>query len=509
MRSEVTVAALVLGLSLASCGASDPETPATDSPRSQGPPQAETNVGLLEGEQQGDTRVFRGVPYAQAPVGELRWQPPAPVLAWEGVRGARTFGPACWQRDWDVTSIYTRGDLDMSEDCLHLNIWVAASQDAEPRPVMVWLHGGGHARGWGGAKVYDGAALAQKGVVVVTINYRLGPFGFLAHPSLSAESPNDVSGNYGLLDTIAALAWVRDNVTAFGGDPHNVTIFGQSAGSWSVCYLMASPLARGLFHKAIGQSGSCFKGGRPHLSESTDGRSSAHELGVGMASDLGIDPDLDAKTTARALRALSAEEVLAASAGAGVVVDGLVLPKAARTIFEAGDHNHVPVLLGAMADEGAALFTTAAEAPRAEFVVDLREEYGDLADDLLAAYVDEVDLSTRHAAQAIAGDRTFVWEMRAWAQALAETGGDVFMYFFSHPPPIFRVYTSERASANGQVDRGKLGAYHSGDLAYTFHNVGSVGFDWTDWDRELSDAVSQYWVNFARTGNPNSPGLPT
>ena len=495
MRSVSTIAAIVLGLSLAGCGA-------------EGPPRAETNLGLLEGEQQGETHVFRGVPYAQPPVGGLRWRPPKPVAPWEGVREAQSFGPACWQRDWDKTSIYTRGDLHMNEDCLYLNVWAAASPADESRPVMVWLHGGGHARGLGSAKVYDGAALARKGVVVVTINYRLGPFGFLAHPALSAESPNGVSGNYGLLDTIAALAWVRDNIGAFGGDPDNVTIFGQSAGSWSVCYLMAAPLARGLFHKAIGQSGGCFKGGRPHLSESSDGRASAHDLGVGLASDLGLDPDLDNTAAVAALRAVPADG-LADSTVAGVVLDGWVLPKPARTIFERGEHNHVPVLLGAMADEGAALYGTADEAPRAEFVADVRAEYGDLADDLLAAYADEVDLSTSHAVRAIAGDRTFVWEMRAWARALAGTKDAVFLYFFSHAPPVFRVYTSERAATDGDEDPRGLGAYHSGDVAYVFNNVATVGFDWTDRDHELSDTISQYWVNFARTGNPNGPDLPS
>lgn len=508
MQSVSTVAAIVLGASLAACGAGDPAVSDGDSRDGGSAPLAETSVGLLEGERQGDTHVFRGVPYAQAPVGDLRWRPPKPVAPWEGVRQASTFGPACWQRDYDTASIYTRGDLNMSEDCLYLNVWTAASEDDEPRPVMVWLHGGGHARGWGSAKVYDGAALARKSVVVVTINYRLGPFGFLAHPALSAESPHAVSGNYGLLDTIAALEWVRDNVRAFGGDPDNVTIFGQSAGSWSVCYLMASPLARGLFHKAIGQSGGCFKGGRPRLAAASGGRAPAHDLGVSMTDELGIGRDLDAKAVSAALRDLSVEEVLSVGAGAGVVVDGWVLPKPARAIFEASEHARVPVLLGAMADEGAALFATAQEVPREEFVADVREEYGDLADDLLVVYADELDRSTRDAFRAIAGDRTFVWEMRAWARALAETQDDVFLYFFSHPPPVFRVYTSERAPTEGQEEGRTLGAYHSGDLAYVFGNVGTVGFDWTDRDHVLSDAVSQYWVNFARSGDPNGPGLP-
>ena len=229
-------------------------------------PVVETSLGTLAGERVAgheDVLVFRGIPYAEPPVGDARWRPPIAKGAWDGTRAAATFGPACWQGLTPETSIYTRGDLERDEDCLYLNVWTAAADAAEARPVMVWFHGGGHSGGWGSAKVFDGTALAQKGVVLVTINYRLGAFGFLAHPALSAESAHDSSGNYGLLDKVAALEWVRDSVGAFGGDPGNVTIFGQSAGSWSVCYLMASPLAAGLFHKAIGHSGGCFRGGRP------------------------------------------------------------------------------------------------------------------------------------------------------------------------------------------------------------------------------------------------------
>ena len=506
MRPILNVLALVLGLSLAGCGAGDTATLASDQSTA---PQVETGLGLLQGEQQGDTRVFRGVPYARPPVGDSRWRPPVSPEPWEGVRSATTFGPACWQRPMPESSVYTRGDLNLSEDCLYLNIWTAASSVDESRPVMVWFHGGGHARGWSGAKVYDGAALAQKGVVLVTLNYRLGPFGFMAHPALTAESPHGASGNYGLLDKIAALEWVRDNIGAFGGDADNVTIFGQSAGSWSVCYLMASPLARGLFHRAIGHSGGCFTGGRPHLSDAVDGGLSAHDRGVAVAADLGIDSDLGSGVTAAALRAVSAEDVLAASPGIGVVVDGWVLPRPARAIFEAGEHNHVPVVLGAMSDEGAALYAAIQEVPRAEFVAGVREEYGALADDVLAAYEDDVDTSTRKAARAIAGDRTFVWEMRTWARILAPMENDVFLYFFRHAPPIFRPYVLERAAIDVPEGRRGLGAYHSGDLAYVFGNVGVVGIDWTDWDHTLSEAISQYWVNFARTGDPNGAGLPS
>ena len=471
-------------------------------------PQVETGLGLLEGEHQGETRVFRGVPYARPPVGAGRWRPPVAPEPWEGVRRATTFGPACWQRPWPESSIYTRGDLNLSEDCLYLNIWTATSAVDESRPVMVFFHGGGHARGRGSATVYDGAALAQKGVVAVTLNYRLGPFGFMAHPALAAESAHQVSGNYGLLDQIAALEWVRDHIGAFGGGADNVTIFGQSAGSWSVCYLTASPVAAGLFHKAIGHSGGCFVSQRPHLSEAVDGQPSAHDRGVATATDLGIDSGLGAEDAAAALRAIAPEDILAASTGVGAVVDGWVLPKPARAIFEAGEHQEVPMILGAMADEGAALYETVQELPRAEFVANLREEYGAQADDVIAAYGEEVDTSTKQAARAIAGDRTFVWEMRTWARMMARTDNPVFHYFFSHAPPVFRLYVSEQAEIEVPEGPRGLGAYHSGDLAYVFGNVGLVGFGWTDWDHQLSESISQYWVNFARTGDPNGAGLP-
>ena len=502
MRFFFRLPVLALACSLAACSNGDAPTQTTDESTA---PRVQTSLGLLEGEQLADTRVFRGMPYAQPPVGDGRWRPPVSLAPWEGIREATTFGPACWQRPTPESSVYTRGDLDLSEDCLYLNIWTAATLTVDDaRPVMVWFHGGGHTGGWGSAKIFDGTALARKGVVLVTLNYRLGPFGFMAHPALTAESPHGSSGNYGLLDKIAALEWVRDNISAFGGNPDNVTIFGQSAGSWSVCYLTASPLARGLFHKAIGHSGGCFKGGRPLLSDAPEGERSAHDRGVAVAADLGID----AEDVAAALRAVSAEDLLAASTGLGVVVDGWVLPKPPRAIFEAGEHNHVPVILGAMADEGATLYASIEEVPRAEFIADVREQFGAQGDDVLAAYGDEVKTSTKKAGQAIATDRNFVWEMRTWARTVAPTENDAYLYFFSHSPPVFRLYVPERAEIDVPEGRRGLGAYHSGDLAYAFGNVGVVGIDWTDWDRELSESMSRYWVNFARTGDPNGDGLP-
>ena len=486
-------------LALSACGAGDAGEAAVD-PLG---PVVETSLGALEGEPvAGDdgVLVFRGVPYAEPPVGDARWRAPAGKAAWQGTRSATAFGPACWQRLTPASSIYTRGDLDRDEDCLYLNVWTAAEQATEARPVMVWFHGGGHTGGWGSAKIFDGAALANKGVVLVTINYRLGPFGFLAHPALTAESPHAASGNYGLLDKVAALEWVRDNIAVFGGDPGNVTIFGQSAGSWSVCYLTASPLAAGLFHKAIGHSGGCFRGGRPDLS-------AAHEAGLAAAAALGVEDDgAEALAT---LRGLDAEVVLDSDLGSGAIVDGWFMPRSARAIFEAGEHNDVPVIVGALANEGTTLYANMPERTEAELVSMLREQYGEHADALRAAYAPEVEKSTRWGAQAIQADRSFVWEMRTWARAVEAAGNDAYLYFFSQAPPVFRIYVPERAAIDMPDGPGGYGAYHSGDLAYAFGNTRLVGIDWTEWDHEISRAMSQYWVNFARTGDPNGDGLAT
>ena len=498
-RLAVVLYGLCGVLLLSACAADDAGETAVD-PLG---PVVDTAAGTLEGERvadDGGVLVFRGIPYAEPPVGDNRWRAPVAKTSWEDTRSATTFGPACWQRLTPESSIYTRGDLGRDEDCLYLNVWTAAAEATEARPVMVWFHGGGHTGGWGSAKIFDGTALAKQGVVLVTINYRLGPFGFLAHPALSAESPHASSGNYGLLDKVAALEWVRDNIAAFGGDPDNVTIFGQSAGSWSVCYLMASPLAAGLFHKAIGHSGGCFRGGRPDLA-------AAQEAGVAAAAEIGVEED-DAEALA-ALRALDAEVVLDSRLGSGAIVDGWFMPRPAPETFAAGEHNDVPVIVGALSNEGTTLYATMPERTEAELASVLREQYGDHADALLAVYQPEVEKSTKWGAQAIQADRSFVWEMRTWARAVESSGNDAYLYFFSQAPPVFRIYVPERAAIDMPDGPDGYGAYHSGDLAYAFGNTGLVGIDWTEWDHELSRAMTQYWVNFARTGDPNGDGLAT
>ncbi len=514
MRKNQTLVGLgTLGIItlVAACGG---QTATSDEPAEMAvEPVAQTVAGALEGawaDEAAGVSVFRGVAFATPPVGDLRWRPPTPVESWGGTRMATEFGPACWQARNEENSPYSRGELARSEDCLTLNVWSPASV-GQQLPVMVWFHGGGHSSGVGSATIFDGTAMAKQGVLMVTANYRLGPLGFLAHPALTAESQHGSSGNYGILDHVATLAWVRDNIAAFGGDPDNVTIFGQSAGSWSVCALQASPLARGLFHKAIGHSGGCFGAPRAHLA-ATGGvatATSGHDVGLAIATELGVEGE--DPSVAAALRAATPEAVMAAQTaagrGAGVVVDGWVMPTLADDIFAAGEQNDVPVILGSMSDEGTTLYAGMAEPPHDEFVAGIRSQYGGQADAVLAAYADDVASSTRTAGQAIAADRSFTWQMRAWARAMGDTN-DVYLYHFSHAPPVFRLYRPDGPELDYAAGRRGAGAYHSGDLAYAFGNVGLVGIEWNDRDRELSQQMSQYWVNLATTGNPNGEGLP-
>lgn len=514
MRVNQTLAGLgTLGIITVVTACGDQTATSDEPPEMAVEPMAQTVAGELAGawaDEAAGVSVFRGIAFATPPVGDLRWRPPAAVEPWDGTKLATEFGPACWQARNEEASPYSRGELARSEDCLTLNVWSPASV-GQQLPVMVWFHGGGHSSGVGSATIFDGTAMAKKGVLMVTANYRLGPLGFLAHPALTAESEHGSSGNYGILDHVATLTWVRDNIAAFGGDPDNITIFGQSAGSWSICALQASPLARGLFHRAIGHSGGCFGAPRSHLSAAggVATATSGHEVGLAIAAELGVageGPDATA-----ALRAATPEAVMAAQTeagrGTGLLVDGWVMPTLADDIFATGEQNDVPVILGSMSDEGTTLYAGMPEPPHDEFVAGIRSQYGGQADAVLAAYADEVASSTRTAGQAIAADRSFTWQMRAWARAMGDTN-DVYLYHFSHAPPVFRLYRPDGPELDYAAGRRGAGAYHSGDLAYAFGNVGLVGIEWNDRDHELSQQMSQYWVNFATTGNPNGEGLP-
>ena len=439
-------------------------------------------------------RVFRGIPYAAPPVGARRWRPPQPCAPWEGVRACDRFGSACPQ-----PPALIGGDVGRhSEDCLFLNLWTAAGEAQARLPVMVWIHGGGHTTGSGSQPLYDGVRLAQDGVVLVTINYRLGPFGYLAHPLLSRESAQGVSGNYGLLDQIAALQWVRRNVAAFGGDPGCVTIFGESAGAASVARLMVSPLARGLFHRAIAQSGGPV-GHNRHLREAWYGQESMESVGERLAKQLGC---ADAPDPLVALRAKSPEEILRAANPVvglfgkgnrfGPVVDGWALPDDPFVLFESGRQCAVPLLAGFNANEGTVFLRNAPARGEAGYRLLLRLWFGERAERARELFpIENGDLDG--ALDRLVTLAAFGQPARAMARAMGKVNAPGYLYYFSQVPPA----AAER----------KLGAFHSAEILYLFGNFPALAAPREE-DTALSRSLRACWVNFARTGSPNGAGLP-
>jgi para-nitrobenzyl esterase len=455
--------------------------------------------GLISGTMDGDVRVFRGIPYAAPPIGDLRWRPPQPVELWEGVRDCTEFGFSCLYVPYPPDSLWTGPEWDdpaeQNEDCLHLNVWTTAESPDEKRPVMVWIHGGSLKHGSGAVGAFGGANLARKGVVAVTINYRLGPFGFLAHPALTQESAHGSSGNYGVLDQIAALGWVQRNIAAFGGDPDRVTIFGESAGSWSVNFLVATPLAKSLFHRAIGQSGAGF-GPMVHLSEDRHGHPAAEQTGVAFAETLGSE---DEPASLAAMRATSAKDVLAKfgempGGRTGPNVDGWVFPDEIHTVFERGRQNRVPVIVGSNADEGTTFAADDDPATIEEYRRYAERRYGDFAGDFLEAYPVNDDTDVRDSYVASVGDAWFTWQMRMWARLTATVDANAWLYHFTRVPPI------------PQSDI--YGSYHGAEIVYVFGNFHLVSFSPQVEDERLAQTMSGYWVNFAATGDPNGAGLP-
>lgn len=424
-----------------------------------------------------DVKVFKGIPYATPPTGDLRWRAPKAPPKWEGVRMADKFSATCMQTPYAEGSPYRSAAEPVSEDCLYLNVWTAARSMKEHRPVMVWIHGGALTRGSGSMATYDGEELAKKGVLLVTINYRLGIFGFFAHPELTKESDRNSSGNYGILDQISALEWVQKNISAFGGDPKRVTIFGESAGSWSVNALVATPLAKGLFQRAIGESGANF-GPLPKLAD-------AEKAGLSIAKAQGAE-------SLSALRAKSAEDLMKARMEiARPNIDGWLLPTDVRTIFTSGKQNDVPLLIGSNADEGTAFTPPTVKA--AAFEAQAKTRYGDQAPAYLKIYPASSDEEAHASAAAAMRDQTFGWEMRTWARLQTKTGkSKVYLYYFSRVPP-------------GPVGK-RLGSYHASEIRYVFHNLSTGALD--DLDRRIANVMSSYWVNFATSGDPNGKGLP-
>jgi para-nitrobenzyl esterase len=446
-----------------------------------------TEGGLLEGVKENDLMVYKGIPYAAPPIGDLRWADPQPVRPWTGVLQAAHFAPACMQRG---VSMPGETPPKTSEDCLYLNIWTPACDPNAHLPVMVWIYGGGYSNGSAAMPLYWGDHLAHKGAVVVTFGYRLGPFGFLALPELSQHSGHHTSGNYGLLDQIAALKWVNRNIATFGGDPNCVTIFGQSAGSNAVSILMASPLAKGLFQRAIGQSGGLFE---PFELAPNYQLAKSEREGEDYMSSLGAQSLAD-------LRTLPAEALLKGKAGTIThpVLDSYVLPASPYDIFVEGRQNDVPILIGSNEDEARSLVDDLDAVTAATYESEVQKHWGPLPKQLYEGYAHATDEEARQARLDFERDLRFGWDMWAWARLEAKRGKQaVFYYRFAHKPPfpIVSPYAG-------------WGASHFAELWYTFDHLDQEQWRWTDSDRTLAADISTYWVNFARTGNPNGANLP-
>ena len=427
-----------------------------------------------------EVRVYKGIPFAAPPVGRLRWRAPQPPAPWDSVRPATAFGPVCMQNAAGRGA--TAGN--MSEDCLYLNVWTAAKSAKERLPVLVWLHPGGFTSGSGSSPAYDGENLAKKGLVVVTLNYRLGVFGFFAHPELTQESDRHASGNYGLMDQVAALQWVRKNIAAFGGDPGRVTIDGDSAGAMSVGDLMISPQAKGLFQRAIAESG-----GPAGLSVNPMRKlADAEQAGVKAAQAAGAH-------SLEELRAMPADEVLKKVRGTQPIVDGWFLPEDPGAVFAEGKQNDVPLLVGSNKDEGTFFIQ---KGPAERFLENSRRRFGDLADTFFKLYPAGSD-EEAFTSQLTAFRDELGWVMRQWAEFQAKTGkGKVYLYYFTHEPPT--------PAGSPRGGRGS-GATHGAEAQYVFENL-APNRPWTDLDRRLADTISSYWVNFATSGDPNGKGLP-
>jgi para-nitrobenzyl esterase len=440
--------------------------------------------GRIEGVHADGVTSFKGIPFAAPPVGNMRWRAPQPVRRWADIKQADHFAPACVQ---PVQSNVAGRRPTFSEDCLYLNVWTPAKSARDQFPVMVWIYGGGWVGGMTSAPQYDGTRLAHKGVVLVSISYRLGALGFLADPQLDTESPHHVSGNYGVLDMIAALKWVKANIAKFGGDPSRVTTFGQSSGGTAVAMLAASPLAKGLFQRAISESGSISSSGvagRPRLPAAE-----------------AIDRDFLARLGARditAARTLPAQALLQAQARVGrfwPVVDGYVVPDDQYDLFEAGRFSGTPLLIGSNADEGASLVSfILPHATPARFEALIHMQVGPHADQILALYPHATDAQAGQAARDMLRD-TMAWSAWAWASLSSKGRDNVYLYYFDRHSP-----------------QAPLGPTHGAEVVYVFGNLTSnprLGLTGTPGpgDLALSQEIQDYWVNFARTGDPNGPGL--
>jgi len=459
--------------------------------QAQWTPQIKIADGILEGVDESGIYAFKGIPFAAPPVGPYRWREPQPVQPWTGIRKADQFGPRAMQRPV-FSDMQFRSD-GMSEDCLYLNVWTPAKQFDEKLPVLVYFYGGGLVAGDGSEFRYDGESMARRGIVMVTVNYRLNIFGFFSHPELSKESPFHASGNYGLLDQYAALKWVQQNIAAFGGNPQNVTIAGESAGSYSVSAQMASPLSKKLFQAAIGESGSLL--GNRHLPSLKE----AEQRGVAFAKAVNA-PSLDA------LRALPAEELLAATtkpaAHFGVNIDGYFFTKSPITVFKAGEQAKVPLLAGWNSEESGYRAVLGDLAPTvANFSKAVRERFGAQAKSLLHVYQPKNDADVEQVATDLASDQFIAYGTWHWIDLHRQTGGQpVYRYLYARPRPAMRAGEAQAAK----------GAVHSAEIEYALGNLSTNRvYDWQPEDDKVSQILQTYFINFVQFHHPNGLGVPS
>ena len=465
--------------------------------------EVRTESGTVSGTLNSDNtvRMFKGIPFAAPPTGDLRWKPPQPPLSWQGIRPADKFGPACMQTDV-YGDIHFR-DVEPSEDCLNLTVWLPAHSAQANLPVLVWFYGGGFVAGGNSETRYDGENLAKKGVIVVSPNYRLGVFGFLSHPELTRESEHHASGNYGLLDQVAALHWVLRNIAAFGGDPHNVTIAGESAGSLSVSALMASPLSKDLFQKAIGESGAFFPS-RPAHNMRLEPLAETEQLGVKFAESVGA-------TSLAQLRAMPANDVLQAAAkmNRGFVfqpnIDGHFLPTDVRSIYEKGAQSHVALLAGWNANELDISVQLAPQKPTPKsFAEQAEARFDGDAHEFLKLYPAATDQEALHSAEALASDDFISFSTWKWMDMQTKTGkAPVYQYRFDQNPAV------KPGAMIGPLPASEAGARHAAEIQYVFETLKfEEGIPWTVADFKVSEEMASYWTNFAKTGDPNGDNLP-
>jgi len=453
--------------------------------------------GILEGQTDpSGGHSFKGIPFAQPPVGDLRWRPPQPPKNWEGVRKANKFGPRAMQNPVFGDMAF-RSD-GMSEDCLYLNVWTPPDTGKKKLPVLVYFYGGGFVAGDGSEGRYDGESMAKKGIVSLTVNYRLGVFGFFSHPELTRESLQHASGNYGLLDQNAALLWVQKNIAAFGGDPKRVTIAGESAGSISVSAQMASPLSKGLFAGAIGESGSVLG------ALSAIPLAEAERMGVDFVAGLGRD----GKTSLKDLRSISAEDLLKMAGKPGAPwfvpsVDGYFFPCEPWNIFATGDQAHVPLLAGANSEEMNAQMVLQGQKPTVEnYRKALKRLYPEKENEVFKLYPASNEKEVLDAAQNLAGDRFIAYSAWKWMTLSTKTGRKpTYYYLYAHPRPA-----TDSSKPNQNESRG---AVHSAEIEYAMGNLDlNKTYPWTRDDYNVSALMQNYFVNFIKTGNPNGRGLP-